>query len=806
MDHNPGYATIETLEEEFVERLTRLSERGWFQRILDWFYGYDYFISYRWSDGRVYAINLAEQLENHGFDCFLDSADYIKGDNWKDVGARSLQKTSRLILIGSAQAIRPAPPRNPEDDPVLRELKVFTATGKRVIPVSFDGSLASADCGDAPLHRYLNQDGLWIAEELSRLSIGPSERTLADLRNSFDVERQTEKRSRILRILIAIFASLAVAATAAAIIAFASFQLAERRRLVAESRGRVADAQRLAAEASTALPLFPQRSLLLAVRAVQATRLEDSYVSEAEQSLRDALAAVDGEPVGKWSGVAPDGNWVAISRNDGSILLDSLASTVESRVFQSGKQFVRVEQSKRWLAASTENGTCWLWNLGRPATPPAVLQGVSRVLAIRDTAIFIDATNSGGKRYQLLQPLQSDSGGPLTCRLVTEFDAYVPAANGDSIAIHRDSATTEIWELRDLDNHRTVNLELRALLALSPNGQWGLTDKNELELSNFAVEPSKRVHLGVPKDWIAFARFSPDSRFLAAVVADPAALSAALSLVQHPHYRLVMVWDLSKVGDSGRISPLAVIGSHQTEVKDLFLSGQRVVSVSAESVQVRRLAGVDHPNAELIASMTHRVLLVRILHERWLVAQLHDHSLKVWDLEHPENTPHHFIGHDGPVETVGMSMDGRWLFSNSSGEASRRWTLRAIPGDARNVYRSRWPVRAIALSGEEVAFAGYEDAGPAADGIAKFGISQEGVSLEKEHWRAQNLKSLHISCNGRWLVWASKYGAEIHDLKSPGQLSIGVWTSTSGKAESCVTNLTPDSRWLTVNSDTAESS
>ncbi|MFM9115816.1 MAG: hypothetical protein ACKOU6_06595, partial [Planctomycetota bacterium] len=41
--------------------------------------GYDFFISYCWADGRVYALALNSELKKRGFRSFLDSEDYEKG-------------------------------------------------------------------------------------------------------------------------------------------------------------------------------------------------------------------------------------------------------------------------------------------------------------------------------------------------------------------------------------------------------------------------------------------------------------------------------------------------------------------------------------------------------------------------------------------------------------------------------------------------------------------------------------------------------------------------------------------------------
>lgn len=91
-----------TLEKELAE----LTHRSFWQSAVDFFFGYDFFISYRWEDGRHYAVPLAADLKRRGFDCFLDSESYAKGDNWKTVGAMALRRTSRLILVASPGALK----------------------------------------------------------------------------------------------------------------------------------------------------------------------------------------------------------------------------------------------------------------------------------------------------------------------------------------------------------------------------------------------------------------------------------------------------------------------------------------------------------------------------------------------------------------------------------------------------------------------------------------------------------------------------------------------------------------------------
>src|SRR5271156_2485428 len=79
---------------------------AFWQRMTDVFFGYDFFISYAHTDGRAYARGLAQRLGDYGFQCFLDTDDYETGADWKKVGAWALRRTTRLVLIGSPNALQ----------------------------------------------------------------------------------------------------------------------------------------------------------------------------------------------------------------------------------------------------------------------------------------------------------------------------------------------------------------------------------------------------------------------------------------------------------------------------------------------------------------------------------------------------------------------------------------------------------------------------------------------------------------------------------------------------------------------------
>lgn len=172
-----------------------------FGRLSDFVFGYDFFISYCWADGRDYAVALAKQLQEQGFECFLDSSDYAKGDNWRDQGRRALKKTSRLILVGTPKALL--------SEPVQHELEIFSRLRRRILPIDFEGSLSNAPV-DSPVTRHLTPDTLFITESSQTLHSGPSAATINAVRGTFNLLRQQQKRLRLFTLATIAFAAISM--------------------------------------------------------------------------------------------------------------------------------------------------------------------------------------------------------------------------------------------------------------------------------------------------------------------------------------------------------------------------------------------------------------------------------------------------------------------------------------------------------------------------------------------------------------------------------------------------------------------
>ena len=176
---------------------------GLLRRIVDSLFGYDFFISYTWSDGRGYAVELARRLKADAFECFLDSDDYAKGDDWKRVGHWTLRRTSCLVLIGS--------PNVHGSTPVRRELEIFHRLNGQVVPISFDGTL-DPERSESPLFQYIDADILRIDETRESLALGPSDEVVNELRKTFKLKRQSQKRIRFFAVATCLFAVVAAVA------------------------------------------------------------------------------------------------------------------------------------------------------------------------------------------------------------------------------------------------------------------------------------------------------------------------------------------------------------------------------------------------------------------------------------------------------------------------------------------------------------------------------------------------------------------------------------------------------------------
>ena len=156
----------------------------------------------------------------------------------------------------------------------------FLATGTRLVQYEAwrrDSELTATDAELAYFDASVEHRDRAVAEETAR-----QER-----------ERALERRSvRRLRILVAVLGLAALVAGGLTVFAVSQARRAADEALRAEREARVATARELAAAADANLDVDPERSMLLAIEAIETTRDSDGTVlREAEEALHHAVGA-----------------------------------------------------------------------------------------------------------------------------------------------------------------------------------------------------------------------------------------------------------------------------------------------------------------------------------------------------------------------------------------------------------------------------------------------------------------------------------------------------------------------------------
>ncbi|MEQ9411260.1 MAG: toll/interleukin-1 receptor domain-containing protein [Fuerstiella sp.] len=181
------------VDPKFSAAVADVKKRTFLEAWEDFLYGYDFFISYRWDDGRNYAVALAQALQQlpEGFSVFLDSSEYAAGDSLSRLGNRAVRKTSRLVLVATAGVV--------DSEHVKRELNVFQSTGRRILVIDIDGSADALRAADADLNRILSQDNLMVCDSAESLTAGPSSDAIDAVRQSLLTELKRRQRQRAIR-------------------------------------------------------------------------------------------------------------------------------------------------------------------------------------------------------------------------------------------------------------------------------------------------------------------------------------------------------------------------------------------------------------------------------------------------------------------------------------------------------------------------------------------------------------------------------------------------------------------------------
>ena len=174
--------------------------------VIDWVFGYDFFISYSWEDESLspYAVPLAEALNaKFRFRVCLDRTEYHAGMDLTQATKRRVRASKVFLLV-----LRPCAARGPW---VLREVEEAIKARRTIVPIDVGSTFESLPT-DLPVRRLL-ENHLRVRAEATlgnQQDEVPSPETLKEIKNSFGFIRRDTIKLWVAIGLAAAFAVLAL--------------------------------------------------------------------------------------------------------------------------------------------------------------------------------------------------------------------------------------------------------------------------------------------------------------------------------------------------------------------------------------------------------------------------------------------------------------------------------------------------------------------------------------------------------------------------------------------------------------------
>ena len=675
----------------------------------------------------------------------------------------------------------------------------------------------------------------WSAEHASELTLAEHDFLVAS-REARDIALREKRRNRLVQRLaigMTVFSILAVIAFVAALI---SFNTALRQKQLAGIR-------QLVAQSSGLLETQPQRSLLLALEALNLANIPgppgpddtSNYRQDAEDALRRALVnygglVLSGHTNKVWStAFSPDSHWAVTAGTDGVVRLWNLdfpdpgVLSFELLGHTAGKDIraLAVSPDSHWLVSGSDDGTARVWDLSadNPATvPPFVLGGHAG--AVRAVVFSPDGkwiiTGSSDKTARVwsvdalirsgsTQPdpaatsilLKGHNGGVLAVA-VSKDNRWIATGSGD--------ATARLWDLQKLAADPTTPpayIELRghtdavSVLAFSPSDiaaqlATGSEDATVRLWDVAADDPAaSSIVLGGNEEGILSIAFSRDGQWLATGGFD----------------RTVRLWD---VWQPDPASALLTLHGHTDQVSSIAFSSDRRWLISGGRDATVRLWDLHAPDPEAasFALRGHEGWIRAVTvseNNRWILSGSEDNTGRLWGVTIPDSNsvPAVLRGHTSLVRAVVFSDDRKWLATAGGDGDVRLWDMTSpdpaaqsivLPGHGSSIFGmdisadGRW----LAAGGQDAVVQIWDLSGPRGPSITPYRLTGH----------TKTIRAVTFSSNGHWLVTAGRDATVLRwDMTATPPVSI---TLSGHKSLIRLAVISDDNRWLVTAGDGGE--
>jgi WD40 repeat protein len=366
--------------------------------------------------------------------------------------------------------------------------------------------------------------------------------------------------------------------------------------------------------------------------------------------------------------------------------------------------------------------------------------------------------------------------------------------DGRWLASGGDDWTVRLWDIGDLSSAPHVlsgHGDAITSVAFSPDGRWlasASTDRT-VRLWDVANPSAAPRVLDGHQDVVWSVAISSDGRWLASG-------SGAKD-------RKIRVWRLQALLDGESIDPSAEFDDHGSAVLDMaFGPDGRWLASGGEDHSVR-LHDMENPQdlSRLLDTHQDRVLSVAFSPGgRRLASSGQDQTIRIWDIsgiagggQAVETEVLH--GHEFLVWSVAFGPDGRWLASGSADRTARIWDTEPTAASVRVLSESDGAATRLAFGsgGPRLASGGLDHKVRLWD---LSGLSEGGPVVEArelgghEDW----VWSLAFSPDGRWLASGSEdKTVRLWDTQNPSRAS-HVLDGHGGLVWSVA--FSPDGRWL----------
>jgi WD40 repeat protein len=754
------------------------------QRLVDFVFGYDYFISYKQDDGHHYPRSLADALGKQGYKVFIDERGYSAGDDLLLSTRRRVRMSSYLLLIARPGALT-------RSDWVVREVEQCLQAQRVPIVVDINDCFLTVHASSVDeahrlsMLRQLLMGRLRIIEASGDAADGvfdgkPSEHTLRELKRSFTARRQDSRRARAFGAAAVLFGMLSLAATGLAVAAMLAQQQADR-------EARRARAGELAAQSRLSRERQPQLSDLLANEAVNVVLSAGEPVpATARQALVEAVVGTTGEGIpgnGAELGafdISPDGHWWVFGGDDGSIRLWEMkadgALIPAATVRHAGTlnvRFAAFSASSQWLVTAGDGGEGCLWSMASPRN--------LQCLAMAPVDTFYDVSISPDRRW--VAAAGHDNSALLWD--LTKPDPQNGTEIGNDLTNARfvrfsdDARELIVW---GMINHDSWFWDLRQSPPRAPEVLHHPADVSEAvvqaENGNVAdIDEAGRIALWrKDANWSSFElkAASKDSVVVNGLAMSESGVWLAAAIApgrpQDDAASTLYVWQLSSQGEPLRSKTFLLEG--QVRGLDFSPNDQMLYVEGLKGLWILNLmngliaaAPISLPGH--FDSVTQHAFSPDA---RFLATGDNEGGVMLWDFACKPMPPAPIAlrGHESAVRALRFSPGASWLVSASGDGTGRRWNMaRTLPGDALTLARACQSDLSVTTISDDRAWLAN---GSTNGNVQLYDLSAEEPSISL-HQMPNNdhssIEHLWFDPTNRWLVAANKSETlDVWDLKA----------------------------------------